>query len=168
PRGAGHARARARRAARRARGDPRQARMIVLDTTVLVYAKGDRHRFRDPCRELVAAAGEGRIEATTTAEVIQEFAHVRARRRGREDAAALAHGFVELFSPLLTVDAAAVAAGIELFRREAALGAFDAVLLAAAGRAGARAIVSADAAFASAGEPRHVLPDEAGVASLLG
>ncbi len=48
--------------------------MIVLDTTVLVYAKGDRHRFRDPCRELVAAAGEGRIEATTTAEVIQKFA----------------------------------------------------------------------------------------------
>lgn len=63
--------------------------MIVLDTTVLVYAKGAEHPLRDPCRDLVAAIADERIAATTTAEVIQEFVHVRARRRDRSDAAAL-------------------------------------------------------------------------------
>jgi predicted nucleic acid-binding protein len=58
--------------------------MIVLDTVVLVYAKGAEHPRREPCRELVAAIAEERIEATTTGEVIQEFVHrLRQRRRGR-------------------------------------------------------------------------------------
>ena len=64
--------------------------MIVLDTTVLAYAVGEAHPLRDPCRRLLAAHAEGRIEATTTVEVIQEFAHIRARRRTRPDAVRLA------------------------------------------------------------------------------
>ena len=31
--------------------------MIVLDTTILVYAVGDEHPLRSPCREVIAAAG---------------------------------------------------------------------------------------------------------------
>jgi predicted nucleic acid-binding protein len=54
--------------------------MIVLDTTVLVYAVGADHSLRRPCRDLVEAIAERRIEATTTVEVIQEFVHVRGRR----------------------------------------------------------------------------------------
>lgn len=79
--------------------------MIVLDTTVLVYAKGAEHPLRDPCRDLVAAIADERIAATTTAEVIQEFVHVRARRRDRSDAAALGRvTYAELLSPLLTIN----------------------------------------------------------------
>jgi predicted nucleic acid-binding protein len=61
--------------------------MIVVDTTVLVYAIGADHPLRDPCRRLVAAVGEGRVEATTTVEALQELVHVQARRRTRGDAA---------------------------------------------------------------------------------
>ena len=57
--------------------------MIVLDTTVLVYAKGAEHPLRDPCRQLVAAIAEGALQATTSVEVIQELVHVRACRRGQ-------------------------------------------------------------------------------------
>jgi predicted nucleic acid-binding protein len=62
--------------------------VIVLDTTVLAYAVGSEH----PCRARIAtlSLAGGNVRATTTVEVLQEFAHVRARRRGREDAAALA------------------------------------------------------------------------------
>lgn len=67
--------------------------MIVLDTTVLIYAVGTEHRFRDPCRELIEAIRTGKVAATTTVEVIREFAHVRARRRGRSDAAELTGAF---------------------------------------------------------------------------
>jgi uncharacterized protein len=75
--------------------------LIVLDTTVLVYAVGGEHPLREPCRHIVDEIGAGRLAATTTVEVIQEFAHVRARRRGRLDARALALEFVHLLSPLI-------------------------------------------------------------------
>lgn len=77
--------------------------MIVLDTTVLVYAKGADHPFREPCRDLIAAIADRRIEETTTVEAIQEFVHVRAQRRERADAVALGCDYADLLAPLLTV-----------------------------------------------------------------
>lgn len=140
--------------------------MIVLDTTVLVYAKGADHPLREPCRRLIEAIAVGAVAATTTVEVIQEFAHVRARRRGRADAASLAADYAQLLAPLLSVTAEDLSAGLQLFEREERLGAFDAVLVAAAARR-ADAIVSADVAFAVAPGIVHVIPDEEGVDGLL-
>lgn len=142
--------------------------MIVLDTTVLVYAKGAEHPLREHCRGLVAAIAEERIEATTTPEVIQEFVHVRARRRERSDAAALGRDYAELLSPLLTITPDYLLRGLTLFETTPRLGAFDAVLAAAAAKAGAAALVSADTAFADLSDIAHVIPDAAGIASLLG
>jgi len=142
--------------------------MIVLDTTVLVYAKGTDHPFRDPCRELVGAIAEGRVEATTTVEAIQEFVHVRARRRSRADAAAIGRDYAELLSPLLEVTREDLREGLDLFERNERLGAFDAVLAAAAAQSGASALVSTDAGFDDLAEVPHVVPDAAGVAELLG
>ena len=132
--------------------------MIVVDTTVLVYAVGADHPLRDPCRALVAAVEAGSLTASTTIEVIQEFCHVRARRRSRSDAAALAHSYADLFSPLVVVDHDDLSAGLELVERIEDLGAFDAVLAAAAQRRGAVALISTDAAFANVSAPRHLDP----------
>ncbi len=123
--------------------------MIVLDTTVLVYAVGDRHELREPARELVEAIAGGRVRATTTPEAIQEFTHVRARRRSRKDAAALAASYADLLSPLLEVCEADLRAGLRLFERHEELGAFDAVLAAAAIARDAATLVSADRAYAA-------------------
>lgn len=141
--------------------------MIVLDTTVLVYAKGAEHPLREPCRKLIAAIAEGAVTATTSVEVIQEFVHVRARRRDRADAAALGRDYAELLSPLLPVAPEHLEQGLALFERLQGLGAFDAVLAAAAIDAGARALVSADGGFATVPRLAHELPDAAGVAALL-
>jgi predicted nucleic acid-binding protein len=141
--------------------------MIALDTTVLVYAKGAEHRFRDPCRALIAAVADRLVEATTTAEVIQEFVHVRARRRGRADAVSLGNDYAELLAPLIPVTREHLQRGLVLFERVERLGAFDAVLAATASATGAEALVSADAAFGAVEDLRHVVPDAAGVASLL-
>jgi predicted nucleic acid-binding protein len=141
--------------------------MIVIDTTVLVYAKGAAHPLRDSCRELVSAIADGRVAATTTVEVIQEFAHVRARRRGQADAASLANDFVELLTPLLAVTAADLRTGLALFQRVETLGAFDAVLAAAALGSPAT-LVSADTAFAGIAGLTHVIPDANGIRNLLG
>ena len=141
--------------------------MILLDTTVLVYAKGEDHPLRDPCRELIAAVADRRIEATTTIEVIQEFVHVRARRRDRRDAATLGRDYSELLSPLLSPTADDLGAGLALFERSGKLGAFDAVLAACAARAGMDALVSADSAFAGVPEISHLIPDRSGLSRLL-
>ncbi len=132
--------------------------MIVVDTTVLVYAVGAEHPLRDPCRAVVAAVDAGRVTATTTIEVIQEFCHVRARRRDRTDAAALARSYADLFSPLVVVDHDDLRGGLDLFERMDGLGAFDALLAATAQRRGAAALISADVAFARVVDPHHLDP----------
>ena len=121
--------------------------MIVLDTTVLVYAVGDEHPLREPSRRLVEAITGGRVRATTSVEVVQEFAHIRAQRRGRPNAVSLARYFAELLSPLIPVIGPDLEKGLQLFQRHERLGAFDALLAAATLRADADGFVSGDAAF---------------------
>jgi predicted nucleic acid-binding protein len=141
--------------------------VIVLDTTVLVYAVGTDHPLREPCRALVRAVAEGRVEATTTPEVIQEFVHVRARRRGRADAAARGREWARLLGPLLAPGEAELALGLELFERHEDLGAFDAILASAAKLSGADALVSADRAFASVPAIAHIDPGGPALARLM-
>jgi predicted nucleic acid-binding protein len=141
--------------------------MIVLDTTVLVYAKGAAHPLRDPCRRLIDAIAQGKLEATSTVEVIQELVHVRSQRRERSDAVALGVDYADLLAPLLTVSGEHLRRGLSLFERNERLGAFDAVLAATAIDIDAGALVSADGAFAHVTGLRHVVPDDASVDELL-
>jgi hypothetical protein len=141
--------------------------VIVLDTTVLIYAVGADHPLRDPCQLLVRAIADGTILATTTIEVIQEFTHVRARRRDRKDAAALARDYIELLSPLLIVEETDLREGLRLFEAGSGFGSFDAVLAAAAHAAGAEALVSADTGFSGIAAIRHVVPNVDGLRGLL-
>jgi len=142
--------------------------MIVVDTTVLVYAVGTDHPLREPCQRLIRAIADGTILATTTIEVVQEFTHVRARRRDRKDAAGLARDYIELLSPLLVVEESDLREGLRLYEEGTAFGSFDAVLAAAARAAGAEALVSADAGFSSIAAIRHIVPDADAVHGLLG
>jgi predicted nucleic acid-binding protein len=132
--------------------------VIVLDTTVLVYALGVEHPLREPSRRLVEAIAAGRVEATTTSEVIQEFVHIRARRQGRVDAAKAGRNFADLLAPLLVMPAELVEAGLRIFERSTSLGAFDSFLAAAAIASDADALVSADQAFSSVARLAHVVP----------
>jgi len=141
--------------------------LIVVDTTVLVHAVGAEHELREPSRRLVAAVEHGALEATTTPEAIQEFAHVSSRRRPRQDTVRLAHRYADLLSPLLVVEEDDLRAGLRLFERHASLGSFDAVLAAVALARKADALVSADAAFAAVARLRHVAPGTAEFERLL-
>jgi predicted nucleic acid-binding protein len=132
--------------------------LIVLDTSVLAYAVGVEHPLKDPAERLVSAVASGAVHATTTVEVIQEFLHIRSRRFARSEAAAVARNYVQLLSPLLAVDETTLELGLALFRRHARLGAFDAILAAAALGHDADALVSADTGFAGIPRLRHLAP----------
>lgn len=132
--------------------------MIVLDTTVLVYAVGREHPLKEPARALVAAIAAGDVEATTTVEVVQEFVHVRARRHGRHDAASRGRELLRLLSPLLTPGEAELAMALGLYELHEKLGMFDAVLAATSMLSGVDALVSADQAFADVPGLTHLEP----------
>jgi uncharacterized protein len=122
--------------------------VILLDTAVLVYALGEEHPLREPCRSLIDAIGDRRVRATTTAEVIQEFVHVQSRRRDRADAAALARGFADLLAPLHIIHEEDLRSGLDLFVAHETLGAFDAILAATVLRSDqVQTLVSTDRAF---------------------
>lgn len=142
--------------------------MIILDTTVLVYAKGQDHPLRDPCRALIEAIAAGTVEATTTPEVIQEFVHIRARRRDRRDAARLGRSYAELLSPLLVVGEEELLAGLTLFERHSSLGSFDSVLAGTTFASGAEALVSADVTFARVPGLIHLAPGTPEFGRLIG
>jgi uncharacterized protein len=135
--------------------------LILLDTTVLSYAVGHEHSFREPSRRLVEAAASGTKRMTTTVQVIQEFAHVYAQRRPRSNAASLARSYVDLLSPLVDSTSEDLELGLRLFERHERLGAFDAVLAAAALRLEVDALVSGDAAFDSVPKLPFVALDSA-------
>jgi predicted nucleic acid-binding protein len=141
--------------------------VIVLDTSVLVYAVGREHPLRTPCIDLLTAAADGLVAATTTTGVLQEFVHVRSRRRSRSDAVRLGRRYASLLSPLLPDSELVLHEGLGVFEEADRLGAFDAVLAAAAIGAGASALVSADRAFAEVPGLTQVFPDKEGIAALL-
>jgi len=120
--------------------------VIILDTTVLSYAVGSDHPLREPCRRILRAHAEGLLQAATTIEVVQEFVHVRARRRSRSDAAYLARQY-GLALPLEMTQVEDLETGLAIYERHQELGAFDSILAATAIRLGAEALVSGDQAF---------------------
>lgn len=131
--------------------------MILLDTTILVYAVGDDHHLRAPCTSLIGLVIDGVVRASTTIEVIQEFLHVRARRRPRRDAVARANEFAIGLGPLVRPDEGDLAKALDFYERVPRLGAFDAMLAAVAQRRG-WALASADSAFRRLDGVAHLDP----------
>ncbi|HET6951863.1 MAG TPA: PIN domain-containing protein [Acidimicrobiales bacterium] len=143
--------------------------MIVVDTSVLIYATGRDHPLRAPCRCLVEAIGDGRIEATTTVEVVQEFVHVCARRVPRVDAVDYGRELSRLLRPLLTPQEGDLLRGLDLFERHDGIGMFDAVLAATALAAGdGVCLVSGDRGFAMVPGLHHLDPADDGFLPALG
>ncbi|MGA8208508.1 MAG: type II toxin-antitoxin system VapC family toxin [Candidatus Dormiibacterota bacterium] len=138
--------------------------MILLDTTILVYALGDEHRLRDPSRGLLELIRDGTVRASTTIEVIQEFCQVRSRRRERGEAAARALEYAKGLAPLISVEESELLSGLELFAASADLSPFQAVLAATAIRRGLH-LASADRAFAKVAGLSHLAPQTQGFLS---
>lgn len=141
--------------------------MIVLDTTVLVYAVGEEHPLRGPCRWLLDGVLAGQISATTTPEVIQEFVDVHGRRRPRSRAARLGRAYAIGLAPLLTTEPDDLERGLRLYVDHPKLSAFDSVLAATAIRFDPDAFVSADRAFGAVRSLRYVDPSVADLPRLI-
>lgn len=135
--------------------------VAVLDTNVLIYVVGGDDHLRLPARRLIRHIADGEIRATTTHQVIQEFAHVFARRRDRTEAVRVARSYVDLLRPLLTTSEDDLRLGLAWWRDLPGLGAFDAVLAAAcADSATTRVLVTADRGIVDSGAVPSVALDD--------
>jgi hypothetical protein len=100
---------------------------------------------------------DGVVRASTTPEVIQEFCHVRSRRRPPLEAVALSRDLAKGLAPLLPVEESELLLGLDLFERSPQLSPFDAVLAATALHRGL-ALASADRTFALVSGLSHLDP----------
>lgn len=120
---------------------------ILVDTNVILYAIGGPHPYAEPCRGILALAGEGRFEMEAPVDLVQEILHHRARRLGdRRQAAADARAATDLCR-LHAVEPADAEKAAELFAASTSLSARDAVFAAVALRHDLDTILSADGDF---------------------
>jgi uncharacterized protein len=141
--------------------------MILLDTSVLIYAVGTEHRLREPCRRVLAAQRAGAIDAAVTVEIIQEFTHARARRHPRADAAAIARDYATSMRVIQTTTAD-LDRGLDIYVAHPDLGMFDSIVAAVALNHGADGLVSGDGDFGSVAGLRWIDPGAPALAALIG
>lgn len=120
---------------------------VLLDTAVFVYAVGGPHPLRQPCRTLVRALTDQRLEGEASVEAVQEFLHQRARRTGDRQEAVERARQVAALCTLHEVAPEDLRVALELFARHEPLHARDAIHAATALNRGIGLVVSPDAAF---------------------
>jgi predicted nucleic acid-binding protein len=134
---------------------------VFIDTAVIMYAAGAEHPLRDPCRRLLEHVVEGRLEAVTSVEVIQEILHRFTALRRPEVGAEMARDALDLFAPVLPVTHAVMRRMPDLVERHATLAARDVVHVATCLEEGISEIVSPDRGFDSVPGIRRLDPVEA-------
>lgn len=137
---------------------------FFVDANVAVYAGSDGP-YTEPCREILIAVARGAGGRTSTA-TLEELWHLElSGRAGRLDG--LTRQVYELFTPLLAVTDAIVAAALDL--HAPSIGASDRIHVATCLANDIDTIVTADRSFDGVPDIRRVDPlDERAVRSLLG
>lgn len=130
---------------------------VYLDSNVFLYAIGAEHRYREPCRELVRAAGERRLRAETGVETLQEVVHHR-RRRGDPGATDRAREIIDICTIVHGLRPEDATAALVLMDRHLDLPARDAVHAATALAHGLAILISADTDFDALSELRRIDP----------
>lgn len=133
-----------------------------------MYAGGGAHSLRQPCQALLTEVRDGRLDAVTSAEVVQEILH-RFLAIGRPDEGAhLAAAALDLFAPVLTLSHSVMLLTCDLVVKYPALRARDLVHVATCTDAGITTIVTPDLHFDVVSGIRRVAPDDSGaIAALL-
>ena len=120
---------------------------VFVDTAVIMYASGTDHPMREPSRRLLEAAVHGRIDAMTSAEVIQEIHHRFVALGDRTRGAAMAEAALDIFAPVLPVTDAVMRRMTDLVVEFKGLSARDLVHVATCAESRIDIIVSPDRGF---------------------
>lgn len=120
---------------------------IFLDANIFLYAIGGDGPYRDPSRAVLEAVGQGKLDAVTSSEVLQEILHVRSRRVNVRDAANAVRAAAGLVADVLAVAREDVLEACRFLDIHPTLGARDALHAAVMKNAGVSVLVSVDRDF---------------------
>lgn len=134
---------------------------VFLDTNVFLYAAGRAHPEQEACADLLRRVADGKLDATTNSEVVQEILYVLVRRGQRDDAITLARHVSALFPDLLPVTGQDMDRACDLVARYPKLPVRDAVHAATMIGSGLKQLVSVDEDFDQVREIRRVAPEMA-------
>ena len=130
-----------------------------IDSSVIMYASGADHPMRSPCGRIMSAIADGRLEAVTSVEVVQEIVH-RYLSIGRAAGGLLvAEQTMDTFAPVLPVTHALMRRVPDLARRYPRLQARDLVHVATCIHEGITEIITTDLGFDEVAELRRIAPE---------
>ncbi len=134
---------------------------LFIDTAVFMYAAGGDHDLRRPCQSVLRGVLDRRIDAVTSAEVVQEVLHRYLSIRQVTIGMGAARDILVAFGPVMPVTHDVMARVPDLADRYAdRLAARDLVHLASCIEAGIDRIVTTDRGFDHVTEVRRVDPRE--------
>lgn len=131
---------------------------VFIDTAVVMYANGASHPLREACRSIMVQVGDGRLEAVTSAEVVQEILHRFVSIRRPEIGIAMARVTMDAFAPVLPITHALMRRVPDLAARYPSLSARDLVHAATCIHEGISEIITPDRGFDQVAELRRIDP----------
>lgn len=134
---------------------------LFIDANIFLCALGAEAPQREPCRELLAAVGEKRLDAVTNTEVLQELLYVRSRRLGVKDAFVAVRAAAQIVREVLPVTVEDVLLACRILERHPALSARDALHAAVMRNGSIHMMASMDAAFDEVTEVNRLDPQTA-------
>lgn len=133
---------------------------VFLDTAVFMYAGGRDHPLRSPCQAILERVATGALDATTSAEVVQEILHRFVAIRRPDVGVAMARDVLDAFEPVLPITNGVVRRMPHLVERYPSLAARDLIHVATCLEEGIGTIVSPDRGFDEVREIRRLAPTE--------
>jgi uncharacterized protein len=130
----------------------------LLDAAIFMYAAGAEHRLKKPCQAVLARVAAGQLDATTSAEIVQEILHRYVAIRRHEIGVGIARGALALIRPVLPLSDGAVRRALDLVEKYPQLSARDVIHVATCLDAGITTIVSPDTGFDQVSEVRRIDP----------
>lgn len=131
---------------------------VFLDTAVFMYAAGAPHPLKRPCTAVMARVAAKQLDATTSAEVVQEVLH-RYMAIGRgQGGVSLAREILSAFRPVLPITDSVARRLPDLAERYPKLAARDLLHVATCLEEGVETIISPDRGFDMISELKRLDP----------
>ena len=121
--------------------------MKLIDANVFIYARGQPHRYRDPCRTLLADVSAGREIANTDTEALQEVVYVYWYRRRQDIGLRYLDRLLKLFQAPFSVDHAIMLGARLVLGTNPRLDPRDAIHASVVIQHGLEGIISTDRAY---------------------
>lgn len=137
--------------------------MKLLDTNVVVYARGKAGPYRDPCVEILAAAGADPGAFGIDVEAIQELLDIYSRRGERSFATRLVGEVLAAFPDPFAITRREIEEAADIVKGYRRLAPRDAIHAAVVTTYGLEGIVSADRGFDQIDGVRRFDPRELAV-----